>query len=107
MEQHRLGEFDECPERRLAFLEELVKHKLLMDGEVAIQQEGNDQPFVYRGFQMVDENKLREVRGDVLRGWNQSGLLALIHAHLFSLDLMREIFGRQVQLGKGPVGAAA
>jgi hypothetical protein len=90
-----------------AFLEELAKHKLLMEGEVAIQQEGVEQPFVYRGFQMVDENKLREVRGDVLRGWNQSGLLALIHAHLFSLDLMREIFGRQVQLGKGPVGAAA
>ena len=52
---------------------------------------------------MVDQAKLREVRGDVLRGWNQSGLLALVFAHLFSLDLMREIFGRQIQMGKGPV----
>ena len=52
---------------------------------------------------MVDENKLREVRGDVLRQWNQSGLLALIYAHLFSLQLMTDIFGRQIQLGKGPI----
>ena len=73
-----------------------------MDGEVAIQQDGVEQPFVYRGFQMIDQAKLREVRGDVLRGWNQSGLLPLIYAHLFSLELIREIFGRQVQQGKGP-----
>ena len=74
---------------------------------LGIQQEGVEQPFIYRGFQMIDQEKLREVRGDVLRGWNQSGLLPLIYAHLFSLDLIREIFGRQVQQGKGPVLAPA
>jgi hypothetical protein len=88
-----------------AFIEELKKHKLLMDGEVAIQIEGQEQPYVYRGFQMVNQEALREVRGDVLRGWNQSGLLPLIYAHLFSLELVREVFGRQVQQGKGPVAA--
>ena len=96
-------QFEEAGMRTGAFVEELKKHNLLIDGEVAIQQDGNEQPFVYRGFQMVDQAKLREVRGDVLRGWNQSGLLALVFAHLFSLDLMREIFGRQIQMGKGPV----
>ena len=30
-----------------------------MDGEVAIQPEGVEQPFIYRGFQMIDEEKLR------------------------------------------------
>jgi hypothetical protein len=69
--------------------------------------EGQDNPFTYRGFRMVDEAKLRDVRGDVLRGWNQSGLLPLIYAHLFSLDLVRDVFGRQVQLGKGPIAAPA
>jgi hypothetical protein len=54
---------------------------------------------------MVDENKLREMRGDVLRSWNQNGLLPLIYAHLFSLELVRDIFGRQVQSGKGPIPA--
>ena len=94
--------FEEAGLRTQNFVEELEKLKLLMDGEVAIQQEGNEQPFIYRGFRMVDEAKLRELRGDTLRTLNQSGVLALIYAHLFSLQLIREIFGRQVQQGKGP-----
>lgn len=97
--------FEEAGQRTQMFLAEIAKHDLLMEGEVAIRQDGNDQPFIYRGFQMVNQEKLRELRGDVLRGWNQNGLLPLIHAHLFSLDLMREIFVRQVGMGKGPVPA--
>jgi hypothetical protein len=98
--------FEEAGFRTTQFVEELNKHNLLMDGEVAIQQEGNDQPFIYRGFKMVDQEKLRDLRGDVLRTMNQNGMLALIFAHLFSLDHMSEIFGRQVQQGKGPVAGA-
>jgi len=100
-------QFEQAGIKSQAFMEELAKHKLLMDGEVAIQQDGVTQPFVYRGFQMVNQEALRELRGDVLRAWNQNGLLPLIFAHLFSLDLIREIFGRQVQQGKGPVLAPA
>ncbi|MFM5886397.1 MAG: SapC family protein [Novosphingobium sp.] len=95
--------FEEAGFRTQSFVEELNKHELLMDGEVAIQQAGNDQPFVYRGFKMVNQEKLRELRGDVLRQWNQNGMLALIFAHLFSLELMSNVFARQVQQGKGPV----
>ena len=97
--------FEEAGMRTSNFVEELLKHNLLMDGEVSIQQAGIEQPFIYRGFQMVDQEKLRDVRGDLLRTWNQSGMLSLIFAHLFSLDLMRDIFARQVQLGKGPINA--
>ena len=96
-------QFEQAGLRTAAFVEELKKHDLLMDGEVGIQQEGIEQPFIYRGFQMVNQEKLREVRGDVLRGWNQSGLLPLVFAHLFSLELVREIFAKQVTQGKGPV----
>ena len=79
-----------------------------MDGEISIQQQDNpDRPYVYRGFQMVNQEKLLEVRGDQLRTWNQNGLMLLIHAHIFSLDLMRTIFSRQVQQGTAPVAAAA
>lgn len=97
--------FEQAGQRTSAFIDELKKHGLLMDGEVAIQQPGNDRPYIYRGFQMINQEKLREVRGDVLRGWNQNGLLPLIYAHLFSLDLIRDIFSRQQALGKGPAGA--
>jgi hypothetical protein len=96
-------QFEEAGARTQAMVEELKKHKLLMDGEVAIQQSDKpDTPYVYRGFQMVDQNKLREVRGDQLRKWNENGLLPLIHAHLFSLDMMRVIFFKQTAQGKGP-----
>ncbi|MFM2301101.1 MAG: hypothetical protein RLZZ84_837 [Pseudomonadota bacterium] len=99
--------FEEAGFRTTQFVEELNKHNLLMDGEVAIQQEGSEQPFIYRGFKMVDQEKLRDLRGDVLRTINQNGMLALIFAHLFSLDHMSEVFGRQVQQGKGPVPVPA
>ncbi len=95
-------EFETAGAQTHAFVEELVKLDLLMDGEVSIQQEGNDKPFVYRGFKMVDEEKLRDLRGDVLRKITQNGMLPLIYAHLFSLQLMRDIFALQVQQGKVP-----
>jgi len=75
----------------------------LMDGEVAIQPEGAPQPFVYRGFRMIDEEKLRDLRGDELRKMNQSGMLALLFAHLFSLSQIRDVFARQIEVGKGPI----
>jgi hypothetical protein len=94
--------FEEAGQRTGFFMEELKKADLLMDGEVSIQPEGSDKPFIYRGFQMVDENKLRELRGDVLRKMMQNGMLGLIFAHLFSLQLMREVFAEQVKAGKVP-----
>ena len=99
-------QFETAGQRTAAFVDELKRSSLLMDGEVAIQPEGAEQPFVYRGFQMVDEEKFREVRGDELRKMNQNGMLALIYAHLFSLSQIRDIFSRQVTQGKGPPGVA-
>ena len=51
---------------------------------------------------MVDQEKLRALDAKVLKEWTENGLLALIYAHVFSLDLMRIIFSRQVQQGTGP-----
>ncbi len=96
-------QFETAGQRTAAFIKELKESDLLMDGEVAIQPEGAPQPYTYRGFRMVDEEKLRELRGDELRKMNQSGLLALIYAHLFSLSQIRDVFSRQVQQGKGPM----
>ena len=98
-------QFEAAGQRTAAFMEDLVKSGLLMDGEVAIQPDGSDQPFVYRGFQMIDEEKLREMRGDELRKMNQNGMLPLLFAHLFSLAQIRDVFARQVAQGKGPFPA--
>ncbi|QIK95552.1 SapC family protein [Sphingomonas sp. HDW15A] len=98
-------QFETAGQRTHAFIQELQKAELLMEGEVSVQPEGADQPFVYRGFRMVDEEKLRNMRGDELRKLNQNGVLPLIFAHLMSLGLIRDLFYRQVQQGKGPVAS--
>ena len=95
-------QFEQAGQRTQAFMTELKSTDLLMEGEVAIQPEGAEQPFIYRGFQMVDEEKFQALRGDELRKLNQNGALSLIMAHLFSLAVVREIFARQVQQGTGP-----
>ena len=95
-------QFEQAGQRTTAFMKELTDAKLLMDGEVSIQPEGAEQPFIYRGFQMVNEEKLRELKGDKLRNMMKSGLLPLVHAHLFSLSLMRDIFARQAEQNKMP-----
>ena len=94
--------FEQAATRTGAFMKELREMDLLMEGEMSIQQEGVAQPFVYRGFQMVNEQKLVDLRGDQLRKMSQSGMLPLLYAHLFSLALMRDVFGRQVRQGKMP-----
>ncbi|MEY4501558.1 MAG: hypothetical protein RIS52_1448, partial [Pseudomonadota bacterium] len=95
-------QFEQAGARTTAFMEDLVKSGLLMDGEVSIQTGEDTPPYIYRGFQMVDEAKLAALTGDKLRKYMQSGLLPLVHAHLFSLTLMREIFARQVHQNKLP-----
>ena len=95
-------EFEMSAQRTNAFMAELKATGLLMEGEAAVQVTGNEQPFVYRGFQMVNEEKFRELRGDELRKLNQNGILQLMLAHLFSLSLVPEIFSKQARQNKGP-----
>lgn len=97
-------EFELSAQRTQAFMKDLLEAELLMDGEVTIQPAEAPQPFIYRGFQMVNEEKFRELRGDELRKMNQNGMLPLVMAHLFSMMMVREIFFRQMQQGKGPQG---
>lgn len=94
--------FEQAGARTASFMRELNDMGLLMDGEVSIQPDGSDKPFVYRGFQMVNEEKLAGLRGDQLRKIHKNGMLPLLYAHLFSLSLMRDVFARQMRLGKMP-----
>lgn len=96
--------FEEAGQRTKLFMEELGKLDVLIDGEIAItRNDMPDKPFIYRGFRMVDENKLRELPADKLENLSKNGMLMLIYAHLFSLNLMRNIFERQMAQGKVPM----
>ncbi|WP_271438529.1 SapC family protein [Pontixanthobacter luteolus] len=95
--------FEGAGQRTKAFVDELKKHDLLMDGEISIAlNDSPDKPFIYRGFQMINQEKFADLRGDLVREWNKNGMLALSQAHMMSLDLMRSIFARQTGQGKGP-----
>jgi hypothetical protein len=99
-------QFEQAVFRTRAFMDELVKLELLMDGEVTIQRQGLAQPAVYRGFQMVAEDKMQNLRGDQTRKLVQSGLLGLCYAHLFSLALISPLFEKQIEAGApAPVAA--
>jgi SapC protein len=95
-------DFELAGQRTGAFMKEILELDLLIDGEVSIQPGDSPQPFIYRGFRMLDEQKFRDLHGDQLRRINQNGILALIVAHLFSLSLIRDIFARQMAMGKVP-----
>lgn len=100
--------FEEAGARTQAFMKEVTDAGLLMDGEVAIQQNDKpDQPYVYRGFRMINQEKLKELDAEKIKAWNDNGLLPLIYAHLMSLDLMRFVFAKQAEQGKGPAAARA
>jgi len=95
--------FEESGQRTKAFLEEVKKLDILMDGEIAItRNDMPDTPFVYRGFQMIDEKKLRELPAETVHTLNTNGMMMLIHAQLFSMNLMRSLFERQTAQGKVP-----
>ncbi|MBC7986032.1 MAG: SapC family protein [Sphingomonadaceae bacterium] len=94
--------FETSGRQTAQFMNELKEQDLLIQGEVSIQPESAEKPFVYRGFQMMSEAKLKELRGDVARKWIGNGLLALVYAHLMSLSMIREIFSAQILQGKMP-----
>ena len=88
------GQFEQAVARTRGFMEEMEKLELLTDGEVTIQQP-NAEPAVYRGFRMVAEERLQNLRGDQARKMVQTGMMGLIYAHLFSLPQITTLFERQ------------
>jgi hypothetical protein len=89
-------QFEQAIFRTRAFMDEISKLELLIDGEVTIQQPNMPEPAVYRGFQMIAEDKLQNLRGDQARKMVQSGLMGLLYAHLFSLSQISGLFEKQV-----------
>ena len=88
-------EFEQAIARTKSFMDEINKLGLIMEGEVTIQLPGQEQPSIYRGFAMVNEEKLQNIRGDQARKMVQNGMMGLVYAHMFSLAEIRVLFERQ------------
>lgn len=100
-------QFDQAVQRTRQFMDELERLDLLMDGEITIEEKGCEDSSVYRGFKMVDEDKLRKLDSTDLEALMANGALLLIYAHLSSLDSLRVIFAKQVEAGFVPTSEAA
>jgi hypothetical protein len=96
-------QFEMAVQRTRAFLNEMMELDLLMDAEATIQEGEN--PMVFRGFRMIDEKKVQELRGDQARKFVKSGAMGLIYAHFFSLGTLRELFA--LKQGKASPALAA
>ena len=87
-------QFEQAVQRTRLFMEEIERLELVIEGEVTIQVPGREQPAVYRGFRMVAEERLRELRGDQARKLVANGLLGMVYAHMFSLSQIRDLFAQ-------------
>lgn len=94
-------EFENAVVRTRTFMAELEKTDLLLEGEFNVQVEGEDKPITYRGFKIIGEKPLQELRGDQARKLVSNGMLGLIYAHLFSLANVRALFAWQ-KMGAAP-----
>lgn len=83
-------QFEMAVQRTRAFLNEMAELDLLMDAEATIQE--GDTPMMFRGFRMIDEKKVQELRGDQARKMVKSGAMGLIYAHFFSLGTLRDLY---------------
>jgi hypothetical protein len=83
-------QFEMAVQRTRAFLNEMSELDLLMDAEATIQE--GDTPMMFRGFRMIDEKKVQELRGDQARKMVKSGAMGLIYAHFFSLGTLRDLY---------------
>jgi hypothetical protein len=83
-------QFEMAVQRTRAFLGEMAELDLLMDAEATIQE--GDTPMMFRGFRMIDEKKVQELRGDQARKMVKSGAMGLIYAHFFSLGTLRDLY---------------
>jgi hypothetical protein len=96
-------QFEMAVQRTRAFLAEMMELNLLMDAEATIQE--GEKPLMFRGFRMIDEKKVQELRGDQARKMVKSGAMGLIYAHFFSLGTLRDLYAIKQENIPAPLAA--
>ena len=84
-------QFEIASQKTGAFMAELHRLALLVEGEFIVHRQGEGRPLVYSGFQMIDESKFQNLGVKALGQLHRQGWLSPIDAHLFSLRLMSRL----------------
>ncbi|EQB34344.1 hypothetical protein M947_11280 [Sulfurimonas hongkongensis] len=64
---------------------------ILEDREISVG-EGEEKKVLVNGFKVVNREKLNELSDDVLADWVRKGIMAMIEAHIKSLDNIQTLF---------------
>lgn len=86
-------EYELAGQRTAEFTKVIQDNNLLIDGEISVEVPGRDRPFIYRGFQMISEDRLRGLENYAVADLYQRGMLTAMIAHLMSLSLVERVFG--------------
>lgn len=72
-------------------VKEIKKAGILEPKEISVKTESNIRPLV-RGFSIVDEKKLAQLDRQLLKRWEEQGVMAIINIHLDSLKNIQTLF---------------
>lgn len=83
-------QFELAVQRTRAFMDDISGLNILTEAEATLKE--GEQSVVFRGFRMVEEKRVQDLRGDQARKLLRSGALSLIYAHLFSLHTLSALY---------------
>lgn len=77
-------------ERTRALVKQLDALSLLSVQRIQVQPKGTAQPVEIKGLRLVDSKAFAALEGNALKALRDTGALALVHAHFFSLTNLRD-----------------
>jgi hypothetical protein len=92
------------------FASALAQANLLTDKQAEVRQSPESAPFVFSGFRVVDEARFNALPDNVYLDWRRRGWVALVYAHLMSLQrwaALAALAGAQGAFAKTPAAEAA
>lgn len=92
--------YEAAVRRTRIFIDELLELELLVD---LVRVDNAGRPVPVKGFSMIDEERLRQLRAEPLRKLMSTGAQAAIFAHLFSLRHL----GQRLAVGPTEASEAA
>jgi hypothetical protein len=89
-------EFQSLFQATRTFTDALVQEKLLIERQADFRSPAGQQASL-SGFRIVDEQKFAQLPDATFLDWRKRGYVHLVHAHLFSLANLTDLFERSIR----------